>query len=159
MDLLVLAFAKLQPGGALGVCGFAKVFTGRPDTVVDGDIVDAFVDLTKQRLILGHSRSRSSIYRSNGNPPARTRRFPNRVCVVANGYARNRRVRRRQCSESRSMVMILHATCQQTLSALAAAKIDTALTDDVHRMIEATNTELAALEQKIDGPRVPAGDG
>jgi hypothetical protein len=47
------------------------------------------------------------------------------------------------------MLMILRATCQQTWSGLAAAEIDTALTDDLHRVIERINTELAALEQKL----------
>jgi hypothetical protein len=59
----------------------------------------------------------------------------------------------RECRERREspVVMILHATCQQTFSALAAVEIDTSLTEDLHRMIEASKTELAALEPELDG--------
>jgi hypothetical protein len=49
------------------------------------------------------------------------------------------------------MLMIVRATCQQTLSVLADAEIDTALADDLHRVIEGTDTELAGLQQKLGG--------
>jgi hypothetical protein len=49
------------------------------------------------------------------------------------------------------MLVLLLATCQQTLVALEAAGnvLDTDLTDDLTRMIERTETELEALTAKI----------
>jgi hypothetical protein len=49
------------------------------------------------------------------------------------------------------MLMILHATCEQALLALAAAEINSVLTDDLHKMVERIDTELAALKQQLDG--------
>ncbi|MDX6481840.1 MAG: hypothetical protein QOG85_2350 [Gaiellaceae bacterium] len=53
--------------------------------------------------------------------------------------------------KARSMLVLLLATCQQTLVALEAAGnvLDTDLTDDLTRMIERTETELEALTAKI----------
>jgi hypothetical protein len=91
-DLLVRAFAKLQPEGAFGVCGFAKLVVGRPDPVVDGDIVDAFVDLSKQCLILGNSRFLLvHLQEQRRNSCARTRRFPKQ------GLCHCERVRANRC--------------------------------------------------------------
>lgn len=55
-------------------------------------------------------------------------------------------------SKARSMLMILLATCQQSLLALDAAAnvLDTDLTDDLGAMIERTENEIAALTQKIE---------
>ena len=47
--------------------------------------------------------------------------------------------------------MILLATCEQTLLALDAAAnvLDTRMTEDLRRMIERTQDELAAMDDKL----------
>jgi hypothetical protein len=49
------------------------------------------------------------------------------------------------------MLTILRATCEQALLALDAAEINTGLTDDLDKIIERVDTELAALKTKLDG--------
>ena len=53
--------------------------------------------------------------------------------------------------KARSMLMILQATCQETLLALPAAEIDNGLIDGLHKMIDQTRIELATLNQKLNG--------
>jgi hypothetical protein len=52
----------------------------------------------------------------------------------------------------RSMLVLLLATCQQTLLALQAVGnvLDTDLTEDLSAMIERSEAELAHLKVKID---------
>ena len=54
-------------------------------------------------------------------------------------------------TKARSMLIILLATCNQTLLALEAADnvLDTDMTDDLRRMIARSETELAALNEKL----------
>ena len=49
------------------------------------------------------------------------------------------------------MLLILLATCQQTLLALEAAAnaLDTDMTDDLRRMIERSERELEALNEQL----------
>ena len=54
-------------------------------------------------------------------------------------------------TKARSLLMILLATCEQTLLALDAAAniLDTDMTEDLRRMTARTEVELAALNDKI----------
>ena len=54
--------------------------------------------------------------------------------------------------KTRSMLVILLATCKQTLLALEAAGnvLDTDLTEDLSAMIELSEAELARLKVKIE---------
>lgn len=54
-------------------------------------------------------------------------------------------------TQARSLLMLLLATCQQTLLALEAAanELDTDMTEDLTAMIERSERELGALEAKI----------
>jgi hypothetical protein len=54
-------------------------------------------------------------------------------------------------TKARSMLILLLATCHQTLLALEAAAnvLDTDLTGDLSRMIERSEAELHALTAKI----------
>ena len=54
-------------------------------------------------------------------------------------------------TKARSLLMILLATCEQTLLALDAAAnaLDTDMTEDLRRMIARTEVELAAVNDKI----------
>jgi hypothetical protein len=58
-------------------------------------------------------------------------------------------------TKARSLLMILLATCKQTLLALEATGnvLDSDLTDDLRRMIDRTESELEALTAKLDGMR------
>ena len=55
-------------------------------------------------------------------------------------------------TKARSMLILLLATCQQTLLALEAASnaLDTDLTADLTALIARSESELAALAVKID---------
>ena len=55
-------------------------------------------------------------------------------------------------TKARSMLTILLATCRQTLLALEAADnaVDTALTDDLRRMIDRSEDELKTIGAKLD---------
>jgi hypothetical protein len=59
-----------------------------------------------------------------------------------------------ELKKARSMLVLLLATCQQTLLALEAAGnvLDTDLTEDLSAMIERTEAELAHLKVKIETP-------
>jgi hypothetical protein len=54
-------------------------------------------------------------------------------------------------TKARSLLMILLATCEQTLLALEAAAnaLDTDMTEDLRRMIARTEAELDAVNDKI----------
>jgi hypothetical protein len=54
-------------------------------------------------------------------------------------------------TKARSMLVILLATCQQTLLALEAADnvLDTELTTDLRRMIARSERELKALTEQL----------
>jgi hypothetical protein len=54
-------------------------------------------------------------------------------------------------TKARSLLMILLATCQETLLALEAAAnvLDVQLTDDLRLMIERSERELRVLSEKI----------
>jgi hypothetical protein len=54
-------------------------------------------------------------------------------------------------TQARSMLMLLLATCKQTQVALQAAAnaLDTDLTNELGAMIERTESELVALNEKI----------
>jgi hypothetical protein len=54
--------------------------------------------------------------------------------------------------KARSMLMLVLATCQQTLLALEAAGnvLDVDLSEDLRSMVARTNKELKALSAKID---------
>lgn len=54
--------------------------------------------------------------------------------------------------KARSMLMLLLATCQQTMLALDAAGnvLDVDLSDDLRKMITRTEGEIEALTAKID---------
>ncbi len=58
-------------------------------------------------------------------------------------------------TKARSLLLILLATCEQTLLALDAAAntLDTDMTEDLRRMIERTHGELAALEARPEALR------
>ena len=53
--------------------------------------------------------------------------------------------------KARSMLIILLATCEQTLLALEAAAnvIDIDMTDDLRRMVARTEGELAVLNERL----------
>ena len=55
-------------------------------------------------------------------------------------------------TQTRSMLMLLLATCKQSEVALQAAAnaLDTDLTGDLNRMIERSERELVALNAKIN---------
>jgi hypothetical protein len=57
-----------------------------------------------------------------------------------------------ELKKTRSMLILLLATCQQTLLALEAAgnMLDTDLTKDLSIMIERSEEELARLKVKIE---------
>lgn len=54
-------------------------------------------------------------------------------------------------NKARSLLMILMATCNQTLLALEAVAnvLDTDMTDDLRRMIERTEGELEEIAAKL----------
>lgn len=58
-------------------------------------------------------------------------------------------------TKARSLLVILLATCQQTLLALDAAgnDLDSDMTQDLRRMIERTDAELQALTAKLAAMR------
>jgi hypothetical protein len=58
-------------------------------------------------------------------------------------------------TKARSLLMILVATCEQTLLALEAAAnvLDTDLTDDLRRMIERSKNELGLLSDRLNAAR------
>jgi hypothetical protein len=55
-------------------------------------------------------------------------------------------------TKARSLLLLLLATCKETLLVLEAAAnaLDTDLTDDLKSMIERSETELVALNAKIE---------
>jgi hypothetical protein len=57
-----------------------------------------------------------------------------------------------ELKKARSMLILLLATCEQTLLALEAAgnELDTDLTSDLSAMIERSEAELARLKVKIE---------
>lgn len=57
-----------------------------------------------------------------------------------------------ELKRARSMLVLLLATCQQTLLALEAAgnMLDSDLTQDLSAMIERTEAELAGLKVKLE---------
>jgi hypothetical protein len=59
--------------------------------------------------------------------------------------------------KARSLLVILQATCQQTLLALEGLEnaVGAQLADDLRAMIERTGTELAALAEKIESEPAP----
>jgi len=63
-----------------------------------------------------------------------------------------------ELKKARSMLVLLLATCQQTLLALEAASnvLDTDLTADLSAMIARSETELAQLKTKIDAASASA---
>jgi len=58
-------------------------------------------------------------------------------------------------TKARSLLMILVATCEQTLLTLEAAAnvLDTDLTNDLRRMIERSSNELVVLNDRLDSVR------
>jgi hypothetical protein len=58
-------------------------------------------------------------------------------------------------AKARSMLMILVATCKQTLLALEAADnaVDTRLTDDLRKMIDRSEDELDSIAAKLASAR------
>ena len=54
-------------------------------------------------------------------------------------------------TKARSLMLILLATCEQTLLALDAAGnvLDTDMTEDLRRMIARTETELGVMNDKL----------
>ena len=56
-------------------------------------------------------------------------------------------------TQARSLLILLLATCQQTLLALEAAAnvLDTDLTSDLRAMVKRSESELEALTAKIAG--------
>ena len=58
-------------------------------------------------------------------------------------------------TKARSLLLILLATCEQTLLALDAAAnaLDTDMTEDLRLMIERTRGELEAVEAKLTALR------
>ena len=58
-------------------------------------------------------------------------------------------------TRARSMLLILLATCRETLTALDAAGnvLDTAMTEDLRRMIARTEAELEAVTQELEAAR------
>jgi hypothetical protein len=58
-------------------------------------------------------------------------------------------------TRARSMLLILLATCRETLTALDAVgnKLDVEMTEDLRRMIARTEDELEVLTEKLEGAR------
>jgi hypothetical protein len=58
-------------------------------------------------------------------------------------------------TKARSMLLILLATCRETLTALDAAgnELDVEMTEDLRRMIARTEDELEILTEKLEGAR------
>jgi hypothetical protein len=58
-------------------------------------------------------------------------------------------------TKARSLLVILIATCEQTLLALEAASnvLDSDLTDDLRRMIERSGSELNVLTERLNAAR------
>lgn len=58
-------------------------------------------------------------------------------------------------TKARSMLLILLATCRETLTALDAAgnELDVEMTEDLRRMIARTEDELEVLTEKLAGAR------
>ena len=58
-------------------------------------------------------------------------------------------------TRARSMLLILLATCRETLTALDAAGnvLDTAMTEDLRRMIARTEAELEAVTKELEAAR------
>lgn len=58
-------------------------------------------------------------------------------------------------TKARSMLLILLATCRETLVALDAAGnvLDSEMTEDLRRMIARTERELEALTEQLDAVR------
>jgi len=58
-------------------------------------------------------------------------------------------------TKARSLLLILLATCSQTLLALDAAAnvLDSDMTEDLRRMINRTESEVEALTAKLDAMR------
>jgi hypothetical protein len=58
-------------------------------------------------------------------------------------------------TKARSLLVILLATCEQTMLALDAAanSLDTDMTEDLRRMIARTELELVVLNDKLAAPR------
>lgn len=58
-------------------------------------------------------------------------------------------------TKARSMLLILLATCRETLTALDAAGnvLDSEMTEDLRRMIERSESELEALTAKLEAAR------
>jgi hypothetical protein len=61
--------------------------------------------------------------------------------------------------KARSMLLILQATCEQTLRALEAAEneLDSTLAEDLRNMIARTEAELANLAEKLETERSAQG--
>ena len=58
-------------------------------------------------------------------------------------------------TKARSMLLILLATCRETLTALDAAgnELDGAMTEDLRRMISRSEVELEALSKRLEAAR------
>lgn len=58
-------------------------------------------------------------------------------------------------TKARSMLLILLATCRETLTALDAAGnvLDTEMTEDLRRMIARSEDELKVLTEKLEAAR------
>jgi hypothetical protein len=58
-------------------------------------------------------------------------------------------------TKARSMLLILLATCRETLTALDAAGnvLDSAMTEDLRRMIARSEDELASLTERLGALR------
>jgi hypothetical protein len=58
-------------------------------------------------------------------------------------------------TKARSMLLILLATCRETLTALDAAGnvLDSEMTEDLRRMIARSEAELGVLTEKLDAAR------
>lgn len=58
-------------------------------------------------------------------------------------------------TKARSMLLILLATCRETLTALDAAgnALDTDMTEDLRRMIVRSEKELEGLTQQLEAAR------
>jgi hypothetical protein len=58
-------------------------------------------------------------------------------------------------TKARSMLLILLATCRETLTALDAAgnDLDTEMTEDLRRMIARSEKELAVLTDQLEAAR------
>jgi uncharacterized protein involved in exopolysaccharide biosynthesis len=58
-------------------------------------------------------------------------------------------------TKARALLIILMATCRETLTALDAVGnvLDTSMTEDLRRMIERSEGELAALTARIENLR------